>query len=116
MRAATLLVTPDQASKVELARNQGKVSLVLRNPLDRTLPETESATAESLDPLIFAGANKALRAGIRTAVPNVRDDKVWAQITNPDGSTAKPEKKEAPKPRYIIDVYHGDKHVQELFQ
>ncbi|MBC8166451.1 MAG: Flp pilus assembly protein CpaB, partial [Bryobacteraceae bacterium] len=36
LRAATLLVTPDQASKVELARNQGKVSLVLRNPLDRT--------------------------------------------------------------------------------
>ena len=33
-QAATLLVTPEQARKVELAKNQGKVSLSLRNPLD----------------------------------------------------------------------------------
>ena len=25
------------------------------------------------------------------------------------------EKKEPEKPRVVVDVYHGDKHVQELF-
>jgi hypothetical protein len=26
------------------------------------------------------------------------------------------EKKEPPKPRFVIDVFRGDKHVQESFQ
>jgi pilus assembly protein CpaB len=125
-RSAVLLVSPEQASKIELAKNQGKVSLVLRNPLDKNAVETSSATAESLDPDIFAGTNRALKAGAKLGkLPvNVRDDKQWAALTGnvgPDGQpllppAAKPEKKEPPKPRYVVDVYHGDKHVQELFQ
>ena len=39
-RTATLMVTPEQAAKLELAKNQGKITLVLRNPLDKTSPET----------------------------------------------------------------------------
>lgn len=128
-RSAVLLVTPEQASKIELAKNQGKVSLALRNPLDKNAVETASATAESLDPDIFAGTARALRAGSnKFGKPplNVRDDKQWASLTGavgPDGqplappaAAAKPEKKEPPKPRFVVDVYHGDKHVQELFQ
>jgi len=126
-RAATLLVTPEQASKIELAKNQGKVSLVLRNPLDKVPVESPSSTAESLDPDIFAGTARALKAGAVRMPVNVRDPQAWAKLTgggvNPDGSpvvappaAAKPEKKEPPKPRFVVDVYHGDKHVQELFQ
>ncbi|MDZ4802358.1 MAG: Flp pilus assembly protein CpaB [Bryobacteraceae bacterium] len=126
-RAAVLLVTPEQASKIELAKNQGKVSLVLRNPLDKAAVETASATAESLDPDIFAGTARALRANSKVGRPplNVRDDKQWASLTGNVGAdgqplpppvAAKTEKKDPPKPKFVVDVYHGDKHVQELFQ
>jgi pilus assembly protein CpaB len=116
-QAATLLVSPEDAQKLELAKNQGKISLALRNPLDKSITENnEAATAETLDPMIFAGASKMLRRGM---TPNVRDNAVWNQITGGDGSAPpkpKEEKKEPPKPRVVVDVYRGDKHVQEIFQ
>jgi pilus assembly protein CpaB len=102
-QAATLMVTPEEANRLELAKNQGKISLVLRNPLDKSTIETASVTAESL-----AGA----RSG---RIPNVRDDKVWSEITGLNPPKVEP-KKEPPKPKLIIDVYRGDKHVQEIFQ
>ncbi len=114
-QAATLLVTPDEAKKLELAKNQGKISLALRNPLDKSVAEnSEAATAESLDPEMFAGAAKYAR---RMNTPNIRDNGVWNQITNGAAPVkAKEEKKEPPKPRLVVDVYRGDKHVQEIFQ
>ncbi len=110
-QAATLLVTPEDAQKLELARNQGKISLALRNPLDKTVSDNEAATAESLDPAMFAGTAKYARGG---RAPNIRDNGVWNQITAAE--PAAKEKKEPPKPRLVVDVYRGDKHVQEIFQ
>jgi pilus assembly protein CpaB len=107
--AATLLVTPEQARKIELAKNQGKVSLSLRNPLDHAaMEDREPTTAESLDVDV-----RHMRP--RGNTPNVRDPKVWADLT---GQQPKPkeEKKEPPKPRLVVDVFRGDKHVQEVFQ
>jgi pilus assembly protein CpaB len=120
-RAATLMVTPEQAAKVELAKNQGKISLVLRNPLDKGTVENTSATAEALDPDIFAGAARALKSSVRAGIPNVRDDKVWEQLTGTEARTGVDGspgflKREPPKPRFVVDVYQGDKHVQEIFQ
>src|SRR5262249_2411197 len=47
--SATLLVSPEQARRLELAKNQGKISLALRNPLDRTTASDDGlTTAESL--------------------------------------------------------------------
>ena len=116
-RTATLLVTPEQASKLELAKNQGKITLVLRNPLDKASTETTSATAEALDPDIFAGAARAMKRNMAANIPNVRDDKVWSELTgDAPQSGPKVEKKEPPKPRFVVDVYRGDKHVQEIFQ
>jgi hypothetical protein len=44
-QTATLLVTPEQTRKLELAKNQGKISLALRNPLDRsTSPDDKPTT------------------------------------------------------------------------
>jgi pilus assembly protein CpaB len=110
-RAATLLVTPEQARKLEWAKNQGKISLALRNPLDRGVSdEKRPTTALDMD---LAGY---IRNGRRS--PNVADNKYWSQLTGQD-EPKKPavvEKKEPSKPRYIVDVYRGDKHVQEIFQ
>ena len=104
-QAATLLVTPEQARKLELAKNEGKVSLALRNPLDHgKAADREPTTALSLD------------LGPRR---NLRDDRYWARLTGRQEEKPKPvvvEKKEPPKPHYVVDVYRGDKHVQEIFQ
>ena len=43
--------TPTDAQKLELAKNQGRIGLSLRNPLDRSQAEsTGPLTAEALDP------------------------------------------------------------------
>lgn len=114
-RAATLMVTPAEARKLEWARNQGKLSLSLRNPLDHGVSaDPQPTTALDLDLAGYMRMN-----GKRGAMPNVRDNKLWAQLTGQDDAPKKPvavEKKEPPKPRYIVDVYRGDKHVQEIFQ
>lgn len=100
-QAATLLVTPEQARKLELAKNQGKISLSLRNPLDHSDSlDTRPTTAESLNVGDIAKRKPP-------AIVNVRDPKVWNNLV---------EKKEPPKPRLVVDVYRGDKHVQEIFQ
>ncbi len=100
-QAATLLVSPEQARKLELAKNQGKISLALRNPLDHTSAKDQSATTSEQ---LYAGFHP------KSQNTNLRDDRVWNQLI-----AKPPEKKETP-PRHVIDVYRGDKHVQEIFQ
>ncbi len=111
-QAATLLVTPEQARKLELAKNQGKISLALRNPLDRSFTEeTTATTAEDLN----IGPYLAKR-GRRTG-PDLHDNRYWAGLTGEDPDAPKKSvKKEIPKPRNVVDVFRGDKHVQEIFQ
>ncbi|MCC6538480.1 MAG: Flp pilus assembly protein CpaB [Bryobacterales bacterium] len=123
-RTATLLVTPDQAQKLELARNQGKISLSLRNPIDSgTRSQASPALMEEIDPLLLDRTMQGRRGAVRPAPGAVRDPKAWAQLIG-DENAAKlaaaakpaPEKKEPPKPRVVVDVFRGDKHVQEMFQ
>jgi len=112
-QTATLMVAPEDARKLELAKNQGKLSLALRNPLDRSkVADTAAATALSLDPSLASQAS-------RKRGPNLRDRKLWAKLTGEEEEPPKPKpepKKEPPKPRVIVDVFRGDKHVQETFQ
>jgi pilus assembly protein CpaB len=123
----TLVLTPADAQKLELAKNEGKISLSLRNPLDRTeSAETGPMTTEVLDPMISARLARA-RKGRTTNVAraNLEDPKVWQDLTgekkviDAEKATREAEearrKKEAERPR-IVDVYRGDKHVQELFK
>jgi pilus assembly protein CpaB len=127
-RAVTLLVTPEQARVLELAKNQGRVSLALRNPKDEAKSEaTEppSVTAEAIDP---GGAYRSQRLKmqaqnrLRAGVPNLRDDQAWAKLIGEDPDPNKPAaprppaNKEPPKPKFVIDVFRGEKHVQESFQ
>ncbi len=130
-RAVTLLVTPEQSRVLELAKNQGRIALALRNPKDESKSdstEPPSVTAESIDP---GGAYRSQRLKMQAqnrfrpsgGVPNLRDDKAWANLIGADFDPNKPvaapkpvEKKEPPKPRFVVDVFRGDKHVQETFQ
>ena len=103
-QTVTLLVTPQEARKLELAKNQGKVSLSLRNPLDHSNADDHvPATAASLD---------VKTPPKRENIPNVRDPRVWANMM---GEPKKEKEKEPPKPKLVVDVFRGDKHVQEVF-
>jgi Trm5-related predicted tRNA methylase len=42
---------------------------------------------------------------------NLNDPKVWQELTKKEEPKKEPE-----KPRVVVDVYRGDKHVQELFK
>ncbi|MBI3207693.1 MAG: hypothetical protein HYZ37_02180, partial [Candidatus Solibacter usitatus] len=120
-------VTPEQAAKLEFARQQGKISLALRNPLDTAITDAEHEpviTASDLN----VGSGPQRRRGKGGPVPNLNSDDVWKRLTSgqpvvmtPTGDIVnapkqKEEKKEPPKPRFVVDVFKGDKHVQETFQ
>lgn len=114
---ATLLATPEEVRKLELAKNQGKISLALRNPLDRsTTTDNRSVTLDALDPMVFARAARAKRGLPPPAAggtPNIGDEAAWRELT---GQKPPDIKKEPPKPKYTVDVFRGEKHVQEIFQ
>jgi pilus assembly protein CpaB len=112
-QVVTLLLTPVDAQKLELAKNQGKVSLSLRNPLDSmSAADGSPITTEVLDPNINARTVMARRG--RSGRGGVPDPNLWQDLNG----ERKPEekKKEPEKPRAVVDVYRGDKHVQELFK
>ena len=124
----TLVLLPEDAQKLELAKSQGKVSLSLRNPLDSAQSaNTEPVTTEVLDPMISARLARA-RRGRTTNVSkaNLEDPNVWQELTGEkkpvDAAKAAAEeaarrkKAEAEKPRIVVDIYRGDKHVQESFR
>lgn len=98
---ATLVVTPEEAQKLELAKNQGRISLSLRNPLDASNGvDGTPVSADILDPTLTdrLARERALRNG--------------------EGSVAQrtaPKKEAPPPPRVVVDVFRGDKHVQEVF-
>jgi pilus assembly protein CpaB len=135
-RAATLLVAPDQAAKLEFARQQGKISLALRNPLDTVVDEENQPVIMAEDVNVDTGGRpRARRPGSNARMsamsPNIKDDEIWKRLTAgeavvmtedgelrpaPRTAAVKEEKTEPPKPRYVVDVFKGDKHLQEVFQ
>jgi pilus assembly protein CpaB len=108
MPVAALLVTPEQAQKLELAKNEGKISLSLRNPLDaKDELDGSPVTTEVLDPDGEARSNRR-----RRSARNMEDPSVLAALKAPP---PKPGKETPPPPRAVVDVFRGDKHVQEIF-
>jgi pilus assembly protein CpaB len=104
-QSVTLLVTPPEARKLELAKNQGKISLSLRNPLDHASADDHlPTTAASLDVKVPPK---------RENIPNVRDPRVWADMMGEPKKAKEPPP--PPKPKLVVDVFRGDKHVQEVF-
>ncbi len=104
-QTVTLVLTPEDAQKLELAKSQGRISLSLRNPLDNS--ETQDSgpvTTDALDP--------GLSDRLALARRNSRNNPAFDELKR-----MPPPRKEAEKPpRVVVDVYRGDKHVQELFR
>ncbi len=97
--AATLLVTPEQTRVIELAKNQGRISLALRNPLDKSSAADNSATTSTALYNGFVPKDTRAAAAEKPPAPKVVEKVI--------------EKKEPPK--RVVDVFRGDKHVQETF-
>lgn len=85
----TLLVNPDEAERLTLVSNEGKIQLALRNPLDKTTTVTH-------------GVRPAMLLGL--AVP------VHQASAHPRAAAA-PER--APEPT-TVEVIRGDKRAHEI--
>src|ERR1700722_17952097 len=93
-QSATLLATPEQARMLELAKNLGKISLALRNPLDKTqLADDTATTPEDL--------------GLFPRIPPVR-----TIVTKAPAET----KPKGPPREKLVEVFRGATHVQEAFK
>jgi len=118
----TLILLPEDAQKLELAKSQGKISLSLRNPLDAVQSaNTDPVTTEVLDPL-YSDRLARTRRGRGNSAKNLGDPETWQDLTGENKRKAAAEeearrrKAQAEKPRVVVDVYRGDKHVQESFR
>jgi pilus assembly protein CpaB len=85
----TILVTPEQAEKIALATGDGRIQLVLRNPLDNKTVDP---------PLVF---RSALYAGSTTAEEK---PKVKAPITGATSTAAAAKPVRKPKPASVVAV------------
>ncbi len=89
----TLLVSPDDAQRLALAGQEGRIQLALRNPLD-TRKEAIAATRESL---LYPGRPAA------QSKPQVR-------------KTAVPAPAAAATPVYQVEIIRGSKRDETKFQ
>jgi pilus assembly protein CpaB len=92
----TLLVYPDQAERLALASTEGKIQLALRNPLDKTRPETPGVKPPSL-------------------LGRVPVTQVAAAVRPVTRTAAAP--KPAPAPVVApptVEIIRGDKRAQEV--
>ena len=100
-QSATLLVTPEQTRKLELAKNEGKISLALRNPLDHTFADDSGATTAQA---LYKRHPVRQEGGTRAPAP--KPPVIVQRVV---------EQKEPPKPKRVVEVFRGDKHIQETF-
>ncbi len=91
----TLLVSPDDAQKLALASNEGRIQLALRNPLDTRQ-----------DQIPATGTRDLYRAGSAPAPPPRKAVPVKRPLTAPIPQA----------PAYQIEIYHGNKKDTKTFQ
>jgi pilus assembly protein CpaB len=95
----TLLVDPEQAERLTLASTEGKIQLALRNPLDKTAPQTLGVKPNVLLASAAAAARPATPASARRS-------------GTPRPVAAAPSAAPAPAP--VVEIIRGDKRAQEV--
>jgi pilus assembly protein CpaB len=94
----TLLVTPEEAARLALATQRGKIQLALRNPLDTETPEAEPVYAEDL--------------GI--AEPE-RGPRGPALAPQPAAPLPPPKPKDPKEGKVVVKVFRGTKVSEDIF-
>jgi pilus assembly protein CpaB len=95
----TLLVDPTQAERLTLASTEGKIQLALRNPMDKTAPETLGVRPAVL--LASSAAASRPAPAVRRAGGTRR-------------ATAAPPSAPAPEAQPVVEIIRGDKRAQEV--
>jgi pilus assembly protein CpaB len=93
----TLLVDPEQAERLTLAATEGKIQLALRNPMDKTAPQTLGVKPAVLLASAAGQARPALPAR-----PGVRKPAAAAPAAP------------APAAPPVVEIIRGDKRAQEV--
>ena len=94
VNVVTLLVSPDEAERLTLGATQGKIQLALRNPLDKTEPETP-------------GIRPAVLLGVASAAQAKRSGN--ASHSRPVATVAA-----APTLEPTVEMIRGDKRADEV--
>jgi pilus assembly protein CpaB len=93
----TLLVTPDEAERLTLASTEGKIQLALRNPLDKSSPQTHGVRPS----MLLGTAVPVRQVNTRSATaPNTPAPPAPAPTLNPDPPT--------------VEMIRGDKRAHEI--
>jgi pilus assembly protein CpaB len=90
----TLLVNPDESERLTLAATEGKIQLALRNPLDRSAPQTRGVR-----PAALLGTEPAARQ-VPTRRQAAAQTAVVAVPSGPPGVT--------------VEIIRGDKRAHEV--
>jgi pilus assembly protein CpaB len=91
----TLLVTPDEAERLTLASTEGKIQLALRNPLDKSSPQTRGVRPSML---------------LGTAVPVRQVNTRSALAANTPAPPAPAMRPDPP----TVEMIRGDKRAHEI--
>ncbi|HKB10628.1 MAG TPA: Flp pilus assembly protein CpaB [Vicinamibacterales bacterium] len=94
----TLLVDPEEAERLTLASTEGKIQLALRNPLDKTMPQTHG-----IRPAALLGFD----APVRMAQSRQRTTKEGPKTT---AVVVPPSTPELP----TVEIIRGDKRAHEV--
>jgi len=107
------VLTPRRRKSWNWAKNEGK-SVSHANPLDSSQSANSGPlTTEVLDPneRHAIRKNRGRRSKGAPTMP-----KSFGNLAAKSKQAEDAKKKEVEKPRVVVDVYRGDKHVQELFR
>jgi len=107
---ATLLVTQEEAEKLVLAGQRGRIQLALRNGLDDEILEP-SDPVQSAD-LGIEEPRKPQAVTVRPPVPPVEAESAPSRAASGVSKTAKPENER----RVVVRIYRGDKITEQVFQ
>jgi pilus assembly protein CpaB len=92
----TLLVAPEESERLALAASEGKIQLALRNPLDKTIPNTPGIKPAAL--LGIASASRSASVRGRIASNTLKQAAVAAPV---------------PADTTTIEIIRGDKRAHE---
>jgi pilus assembly protein CpaB len=98
-----LLVTPQQAETLSLASNEMKIQLVLRNPLDKTLAQTQGIAVATL----FSGAS--------VPPPPVQHGIEYGRVRFSGPAAPRTAAAAAPSEPILVEVINGTKRTELKF-
>lgn len=100
----TLLVTPEEANRLALAVQRGKIQLSLRNPMDAAEPEVTAVYADDL------GISEPVKN-----VPKPQVVEVVKQAPPPAVPVAPPKPKDPKEGKVVVKVFRGNKASEDVF-